>query len=232
MNTITYPRSRIVLPISNDIQKRKKYRRPLTVEKKDINEKKYNLILDIDETLVYSRCKNENGEQIIKYRPGLFDFLDNTYEYFNIYLYTAGNKEYAKDIGNLLDKYKLDGGTYFNGIYSREHLKINNDGSYTKCLRTLHNTIMNDDGIDYEGYEKAIHIVKKIQYTVLVDNLYENMKYQPSNGINIIDYTGDTKDRTLSILSHYLINMVKSKRIVRLYNIENKINIAHILKRI
>ena len=98
--------------------------------------------------------------------------------------------------------------------------------------RNLHDIIINDSGIMYDKFKRAMTIIRRTQYSVLIDNLFENMKYQANNGINIIDYTGDKNDKALYILSRYLINMAQSNKPVRLYNLDYKKNIAHILKRI
>lgn len=228
MSRIVYPKSRFVLPAVNETD----IKNNTTRAKPDNKQKKYTLVLDLDETLIYSRSNDKEGNQLVYFRPGLFMFLEKLQIYYDIYIFTAGNEKYADEMADLINKHRVNGGTYFKGVYNRNHLKKNLDGTYTKCLKKFHNIIYNFENKRNERYERLFKIMNKVHYTVLVDNLYENMKYQPNNGINIKDYIGDNDDKCLYLLSDYLVNLVKSNKPIQLYNNGNIYNIYSILKNI
>lgn len=98
-----------------------------------MKEKKLWLILDLDLTIVHSiyiegdlpsgykkeieshqdmfifKPKNLNGYYIIKFRPQIRDFLIHISNKYEIYIYTAGTKDYACYIITLINKYILEG---------------------------------------------------------------------------------------------------------------------------
>ena len=79
----------------------------MKLTKKKYFKKKYNIILDIDETLVH--CKNINNKLRIILRPHLKDFLDFCYLHFNVGYWTIGVKEYCTCILNkILTKEQYD----------------------------------------------------------------------------------------------------------------------------
>tara|TARA_Y100000389_G_scaffold199930_1_gene239326 strand:- start:5041 stop:5733 length:693 start_codon:yes stop_codon:yes gene_type:complete len=229
MSGIVYPRSRVVLPTVEEARNGKKQ---LTTTRILKNIHKYYLILDIDETILYAREYTPEGLNILKLRPGLLDFLNKLYNHFNIYLFTAGSGKYAHQMADLINKHGNRESSYFKGIYSRDHMKLGLDGLYTKCLRKLHEFIMKDNGEfnKRNSHSRVLYIMNKIHYTVLIDNLIDNMKYQRSNGINIIDFEGDKDDTCLFILSDYLLDMSRSNKSVRLFHTENNHKINKIIK--
>ena len=58
--------------------------------------KRYNLILDIDETLVH--CKLINNKLRIILRPNLKSFLEFCYAHFNVSYWTVGVTDYCENI--------------------------------------------------------------------------------------------------------------------------------------
>ena len=64
-------------------------------QKKNLK-RKYNLILDIDETLIH--CNNINNKLRIILRPYLKFFLDYCYQYFNVGYWTIGVKDYCNGV--------------------------------------------------------------------------------------------------------------------------------------
>src|SRR3990167_1255303 len=80
------------------------------------NRKKYNLLLDLDQTLIYSIPTEEfnfdrdqgkleklsfysmEGLYIVVERPYVQEFLDYIFQHFNVSVWTAATKDYASSI--------------------------------------------------------------------------------------------------------------------------------------
>ena len=149
---------------------------------------KFTLVLDMDETLVHFFFTTIKGMFFI--RPYCLEFLNELNNYYEIVTFTAGIKDYADNILNLLDindniiKYRL----------YRPHVTIAGFTSY-KDLQLL--------GRD----------LKKI---IIIDNLRENFKLQPDNGLFIKTWTSDVNDTQfkdlLVILKSIAINDVNDVR--------------------
>jgi len=149
---------------------------------------KFTLVLDMDETLVHFFFTHMNGMFFV--RPYCFDFLNELNNYYEIVTFTAGIKDYADNILNLLDindniiKYRL----------YRSHVTSAPFSSY-KDLKLL--------GRD----------LKKI---IIIDNLRENFRLQPDNGLFIKTWTSDVNDTQfkdlLNILKFIAINNVDDVR--------------------
>lgn len=103
--------------------------------KRLINERRLWMLLDLDLTIVHSVYVNEElpekykqnnkvdsindayvfkpngttGYYIIKFRPGLRDFILFANKYYEICIYTAGTRDYALYIIKMLKKYILHG---------------------------------------------------------------------------------------------------------------------------
>ena len=149
---------------------------------------KFTLVLDMDETLVHFFFTHMNGMFFV--RPYCFDFLNELNNYYEIVTFTAGIKDYADNILNLLDindniiKYRL----------YRSHVTSAPFSSY-KDLKLL--------GRD----------LKKI---IIIDNLRENFRLQPDNGLFIKTWTSDVNDTQfkdlLNILKCIAVNNVDDVR--------------------
>lgn len=151
--------------------------------------KKFNLVLDMDETLIHS-CKisNENivNDDIIHllhvyvsdekkynvyYRPKLFEFLEEASKKFNLYIFSFGLKEY---ISIIVDKIcqKLNYNP-FCGIYCREDF----NGSTWKSLYVSdirdNNTIIIDDNVNVWPFNNHNLIQINPYYGPNIQN-YEN----------------------------------------------------------
>ena len=147
---------------------------------------KFTLVLDMDETLVHFFFTHMNGMFFV--RPYCFDFLNELNNYYEIVTFTAGIKDYADNILNLLDindniiKYRL----------YRSHVTSAPFSSY-KDLKLL--------GRD----------LKKI---IIIDNLRENFRLQPDNGLFIKTWTSDVNDTQFKDL----LNILKC---IAVYNVDD-----------
>lgn len=156
--------------------------------------KKFNVILDLDNTLISSLSKEEeklNHRYRMKYfryedmdgyykvfeRPGLQKFLDHLFKNFNVSVWTAASKSYALFIINkfILENHperKLD------FILFSYHCKISNKISKNhKSLKLLQNEFM------ISNYD--------LKNTFIIDDHPEVKKSQPENCIQIkyFDFT-------------------------------------------
>ena len=75
---------------------------PFLPEKKP-DAPKYNLILDMDETLIHTQFQKD-GEINFGTRPYLNRFLSELGKDFEVSIFTAGTQDYADSIVNNIDK--------------------------------------------------------------------------------------------------------------------------------
>ena len=149
------------------------------------NNKRYTLILDLEETLLNFRLKSENkGEGILKLRPGLFEFLDAVQKFYEIILFTASSQDYAENlIDNIEEKKK-----YFEYKFFRQH-----------------NIIIENDFV-----KDLSRIGRDLDKMIIVDNMPQNYRLHKKNGINIKGFWGEElNDRILFNLKDILIRIAK-----------------------
>ena len=163
------------------------------------------LFLDLDETLirsVYGTKKAENNfvvdgiEFNFVVRPFCQYFLKKMSNLFDIYIFTAGTKEYAHPIIEYLNKDI----TAIKGILHRGHCLKTKNGVYIKDLRII------------KG--------KGIEEMVLVDNNIKSFSFQLENGIPVQSFYGNAKDRILLKLASFL------KKLAAIENIPAYLNEA------
>ena len=147
--------------------------------------KRYTLILDLEETLLNFRLKSENrGEGALKLRPGLFEFLDTVQIFYEIILFTASSQDYAENlIDNIEEKKK-----YFEYKFFRQHnIVIEND--FVKDLS---------------------RIGRDLDKMIIVDNMPQNYRLHKKNGIHIKGFWGEElNDRMLFDLKDILVRIAK-----------------------
>lgn len=156
--------------------------------------KKFNVILDLDNTLISSLSKDEekphhryrmkyfnyhdmDGYYKVFERPGLQDFLDYLFKHFNVSVWTAASKSYALFIINkfiLLNhpERKLD------YILFSHHCKISNKKCNTHKALSLLKDEFNMTHYDFKN-------------TFIIDDHPSVKKRQPANCIQIeyFDFT-------------------------------------------
>lgn len=173
----------------------------MTTYIKESPKKYYTLVLDLDETLIHS-VVNGNKIEKIYYRPYLFDFLKYFKLHCEIIIFSACHKEYGNYILDLIEKeigYKV-----FDYKFFREHTTFV-DGKYIKDLSK---------------------IGRKLDRTIIVDNLIESFEFQRDNGILINSYLPDNDDYSDEDDSLYELGIILKKIIY--HNKENKDVRAHI----
>ena len=142
-----------------------------------INKKyKYTLVLDIDETMIHFFFTYINGMFFV--RPYCFEFLNDINKYYEIVTFTAGTKEYADNILNLLD--------------------INNNLIKYRLYRQ-HTTIMG-----CSVFKDLSKLGRDLDKIIIIDNLKDNFKLQPNNGLFIKTWTSDVNDNQFHDLGRIL----------------------------
>ena len=131
-----------------------------------INHKKYTLILDLHETLVHFKPnENNDGEGVLKVRPGITEFLDEMDKYFELIIFSGAIQDYANLLIDAIEENKI----YFEHRFYREHMII----------------------IDNEFVKDLTRIGRPLDKIIIVDNLPQNFRLQKENGINIKSFWGE-----------------------------------------
>ncbi len=143
----------------------------------------YTLVLDLDETLVHFFYTPSGGTFLI--RPYCLEFLNKMSKIFEIVIFTAAMKDYADSILDILDSKK----TIIKYRLYRQHTSI--DGmSFSKDLSKL--------GRD-------------LNKVIIIDNVSDNFKLQPNNGIHIGTWTENMKDTELFDIGKFLEDLILRK---------------------
>ena len=147
---------------------------------KNKSQKKYTLILDLEDTLINISITNDR-KIIIQPRPGLISFLTGVKPFYEIIAFSKLSKNYSESIIRLIegDKKLFDYNLYRN-----------------------HCTLVG------KNFVKDIsRIGRDIKRVIMVDDLAENLKDHIDNGILILPYDGNNfrEDRVLLELKKMLI---------------------------
>ena len=151
---------------------------PLKLHRQKRSEKcnSWTLVLDLDETLI-SYCIKTGTFQI---RPYARSFLRRMAANWQVMVWTAGQKDYADRILDILDPEKI----ITRRLYRDSCINI--EGTYVK---------------DLDRIEPKVDLTK----TVIVDNIAENFALQTENGIHIKSwYSNDLEDVELKKLAKIL----------------------------
>lgn len=187
--------------------------------------KKFNLIFDIDDTLVKSiefgsfkdltdlsdnlifrKLDLPNIKLVMYYRPMLIEFIDFCFENFNVGFWTAGSSFYCKQVL----KYLLTDEQYqtCNIVLSREKndyidLKTN---IFYKNITEEYNIIK---PLDLIWNDEKLSEYFNIDNTILIDNNPNVLIDNPNNSLIIKDFTRDSDDTLLNSLIELLTKIKK-----------------------
>ena len=140
---------------------------------KNKSNKPYTLVLDLDETLIHfkSNPNNESSGKIM-IRPYLYDFLKRIKKDFELIIFTAATQDYADPIINAIEK---------------------DEKYFDYRLYRIHTTIIDNDFV-----KDLSKLGRDLNKTIIVDNMKQNYKNQPNNGITIRPFWGkDVEDSAL-----------------------------------
>ena len=148
-----------------------------------IEKSTYTLVLDLDETLVHFFFTPSGGTFLI--RPFCFKFLEDMSKIFEIAIFTAATKDYADSILDVIDPNKK----LINHRLYRHHTTI--------CEITF--------------VKDLTKIGRNLNRCIIIDNLAENFKLQPNNGIQCGTWIDDMKDTQLNDLDNILTQIIEKK---------------------
>jgi len=162
-----------------------------------IKNHKYTLVLDLDETLVYSqrnfyyklKINNTNSynnkinipKKTVILRPGLHEFLHDMKLLYELVIFSAGTPDYVDPIIELIEKDEK----FFDYVLYRQHIMIDEKGDSIKNLSLLGRDLKN---------------------IIIIDDVQKYFKLQKENGICIRPFCGNVlSDRkTLKTLNSIL----------------------------
>ena len=143
----------------------------------------YTLVLDLDETLVHFIITPSGGTFLI--RPFCFKFLEDMSKIFEIAIFTAGTQDYADSILDVIDPNKK----LIKYRLYRQHTSLCEMG-FVKDLSK---------------------IGRNLNRCIIIDNLENNYKLQPNNGIQCSSWEDDMKDTQLNDLDRILSQIIEKK---------------------
>ena len=146
--------------------------------------KKFTLVLDLDETLIcFIPNPNEESNGTLKIRPGLFEFLRDIKEKYEVITFTSATQDYADPIEDAIEQKNK----YFDARLYRHHTIIY-ENEFVKDIK---------------------RIGRPLDKIVIVDNMPQNFRLQKENGIVIKAFWGDdTSDNALYSLRDILLKIV------------------------
>ena len=164
----------------------------------DYGNYKYSLVVDLDETLIYSFLLN--GENTYLIRPYCFEFLNEMSTYYEIVVFTAGTKEYADKILNQIDKNK----SWIKYRLYREHLTFDDE--------------------ELSIFKDLSKLGRDLSKTIIIDNRQENFELQPNNGLLIKTWNGNFDDKELFDLKNILKGIYSYGQMIDVRNLIKWIN--------
>lgn len=175
------------------------------------NRKNINVVLDLDNTLIYSiefhKLKKQTPEWLANYkyhvmdedyvvceRPGLKEFLDWLFDNFNVMIWSAASPDYVDFIAKKIVGKRGHVEHIYNSEQCDESEKI-----YKKCIKTLRMIWNEKDVPGYGPYN-----------TLIIDDLKHVTKPQPHNSIAIKRFVANknnVNDSELENVKEKLINI-------------------------
>ena len=146
--------------------------------------KRYTLVLDIDQTLVNVTInQHDSSRGLCKFRPGLLYFLKALKPYYEIISFTTNTKDYSDAI---ISQIELGKKIFDYNLY-REHSVL----------------------IGKEFVKDISKIGRNLKNIIIVDDQSKNFRLNKENGILIYPFFGDDDDNVLYELKKILILFYK-----------------------
>ena len=153
--------------------------------------KNYTLILDIDETLFHFKINEDDDEQgVLKIRPGVFQFIDEIKEYYEIILFSEAEESYIELITEAIGENRY----LYDYILCRDYVTI----------------------VGQNFVKELSKIGRPLDKIIIIDNMPQNFSYNKENSIYIKSFWGEENDdKALIDLIPILINIARSGKDVR-----------------
>ena len=155
------------------------------------SQKNYTLILDVDETLFHFKIYEEDDEQgVLKIRPGVFQFIDEIKEYYEIVLFSEAEKSYIDLIADAIG----DNRYLYDYILCRDYVTV----------------------VGKNFVKELSKIGRPLDRIIIIDNMPQNFSFNKENGIYIKSFFGEENDdKALIDLIPILVNIARSGNDVR-----------------
>lgn len=161
------------------------------------------LILDLDETLIYSvespldrKHDFESGHYFVYKRPGFDEFIHKVSSLYQIAIWTSSNNLYAESIVPQL----IPSSISLAFVWSRD-----------RCTATFDPTSYSHD------WAKNLNKVKKLGYdldkVVMVDDTPTKLTRHYGNLIRVNSFVGDAMDNELALLQTYLAALASADNV-------------------
>lgn len=167
--------------------------------------KKPLLILDLDETLIYSTYSKEeihsqydfiiDNTYYVKKRPYVEQFIKEISEHFDLAVWTAATRDYAQII--------------VNELFEKQNLPLKFFHSRERCVERENTRSMYDSYMT-KYYIKDLKKIKKyfdLDKVLFVDDLTVSLQRNYGNLIKIAPFQGENDDKHLLLLKDYLISI-------------------------
>ena len=153
--------------------------------------KNYTLILDVDETLFHFKINEDDDEQgVLKIRPGVFQFINEIKEYYEIILFSEADKNYIDLIIDAVGDNKY----LYDYILCRDYVTI----------------------VGQNFVKELSKIGRPLDRIIIIDNMPQNFSFNKENGIYIKSFWGEENDDKAFIdLIPILVNIARSGKDVR-----------------
>ena len=149
-----------------------------------IKNHKYTLVLDLDETLIYTQKNyfyNKGKANTVILRPGLLEFLHDMKPLFELVIFSSGTPDYVDPILKMIEKDEK----FFDYILYRQHITTDENGDNIKNLNLIGRDLKN---------------------VIIIDDISKYFKLQKGNGICIKPFCGNilSDRKTLKTLNKVL----------------------------
>lgn len=163
------------------------------------------LILDLDETLIYSSYSKEDIQSpydfmidntyYVKKRPYVEDFLQEVRQHFDLAVWTAATRDYAQII--------------VHELFEKQNIPLKFFHSRERCVERDNTRSMYDSYVT-KYYIKDLKKIKKhfqLDKVLFVDDLTVSLQRNYGNLVKIPPFQGETEDNHLLLLKDYLISI-------------------------
>jgi RNA polymerase II subunit A small phosphatase-like protein len=184
------------------------------------NEQKILLILDIDETLIYSTRKELERKAdfyVFSYhvykRPYLKEFLEQVNNDFLLAIWSSASDDYVEEVVKKIIPQEIE----LEFVWGRSRC------TYQRNYRLDESRFYSTNPLNHYNFVKILKKVKRKGYQIerilIVDDTPHKSKYNYGNAIYPKEYQGEEHDEELTLLGKYL-KKLKDKPNVR--NIEKR----------
>jgi len=159
------------------------------------------VVLDLDHCLVYFQRNNvpeysdycyDKAKATWTFRPGLIPFLKTCMARYETHIFTAAGQRYADPLLDLLEGVV---GLKFGGRWYRQHCTEVSDTLIVKELIKIQP--FTQQNVKNNNLARIVH----------VDDSSDNFAANPSNGIPIGEFRGDSYDNCLAYLTRFLAGL-------------------------